>query len=66
MKPANFPERKRQRQIKALAKLQPFTKKTGQSNSVAIGALAADIAAGNQRDIRTKIDRTARGRFVRA
>lgn len=65
MKPANFPERKRQRQIRALARTSPLTL-AGASNSVALAALTAAIAEGDQRSKRSKTDRTARGRFVRA
>jgi hypothetical protein len=69
-KPANFPERKRQRQISALARLAPMTKgKPGrdpQPNGLAIAALKAAIAEGSQREVRTKKDRSARGRFHRA
>ena len=68
-KPANFPERKRQRQIKALRRLGPAT--AGKPNSPSRSnheehlALKAAIATAN-RDVRTKKDRTSRGRFVRA
>ena len=65
MKPANFPERKRRRQIRALAGMKPFTT-AGVSNSGVMAILEADISAGSQRDKRSKIDRTARSRFVRA
>jgi hypothetical protein len=64
-KPANFPERKRQRQISAIARLPKMTAH-GKSNDAEYVALGKSIHLGSQRDERTKKDRTARGRFVRA
>jgi hypothetical protein len=51
-KPANFPERKRQRQLGALARIQPFTK-AKVSNVLEIEALRAATAT-SKRDVKTK------------
>ncbi len=64
-KPANFPERKRQRQMKALDRLQPFTKKGKVSNVLEIEFLRAAVAY-DKRSKRTKKDRSGAGRFFRA
>ena len=64
MKPANFPERVRQRQIRAEARLaaamgrKPLIRQLEEAD-----ALALKIAEGNQRDKRTKKDRRDRARF---
>jgi hypothetical protein len=71
-KPANFPERKRQRQIRALFRLglntagKPEKGIAPKSNAMAIAALKAAIDAGDQTSKFTKKDRSARGRFMRA
>lgn len=71
-KPANFPEAKRLRQIKALGRLSAMTAGKPDrgiepaSNAAEIKTLKAAINAGSQRDKRTKKDRAARGRFLRA
>jgi hypothetical protein len=71
-KPANFPERKRQRQIRALFRLglttagKPEKGIEPKSNALAIAALKKAIDAGDQSSKSTKKDRTARGRFVRS
>ncbi len=64
MTPANFPERKRKRQLGALGRLQLVSKK-GKDNSAEFSALHASTA-GNRRDVRTKKDRTGSGKFLRA
>jgi hypothetical protein len=53
MKPMNFPERKRQRQLVALGLRQPVSEK-GNSNAVELLKLQAAVALGNLRDVRTK------------
>lgn len=63
-KPANFPERKRQRQVRALARLPKMTG-GGKSNDAERNLLRI-VHFGSRRDVHTKKDRTARGRFVRA
>lgn len=71
-KPANFPERKRQRQIRALERLASHTHgnpKKGtkpKNNDGEAYALMVAINAGSQREKKTKIDRSSSGRFVRA
>lgn len=71
-KPANFPEQKRLRQIKALGRIKPRTAGKPDkgvptaSNAVEIEKLKAAIAAGDQSGVHTKKDRSTRGRFIRA
>jgi hypothetical protein len=70
-KPANFPERKRQRQERALSRLalstagKPDKGIEPRSNLEAIKTLKSRVD-GSKRDVRTKKDRTVRGRFSRA
>lgn len=52
MKPMNFPERRRQRQLGALARLKPTTK-AGESNDHEAVTLH-ERTARNLRDVRTK------------
>lgn len=52
-KPSNFPERKRQRQLGALKRLSPVSKK-GKDNSPQFLALHVATAGGTARDTRTK------------
>lgn len=72
MKPANFPERKRQRQMRALNRLaastagKPDKDIAPRSNDAEAVVLMAAVNEGSQRDVRTKIDRSDRGRFYRA
>jgi hypothetical protein len=61
MKPRNFPERRRARQIAALARLKPGH--AGYAEELA--ALIKRIGVGNQRHVRTKKDRTATARIGR-
>jgi hypothetical protein len=58
MKPRNFPERRRQRQIDALARMKP-------GHDAEVAALIERIGRGNQRHVRTKKDRTATARIGR-
>lgn len=64
-KPVNFPERKRQRQIKALSGRRAVSDK-GNSNETEIAALKVAVARGNQRLVKTKKDRSGRGKLFRA
>jgi hypothetical protein len=70
MEPANFPERKRQRQLRALARLKastagkPWKGIEPRSNDAEFLALHR-ATAESQRDVRTKKDRSDRGRFTR-
>lgn len=63
MKPANFPERKRQRQQRALDRILLYPTSPKQDAEIAV--LRAAVATP-LRDKRTKKDRTSRGRFIRA
>jgi hypothetical protein len=67
-KPANFPERKRQRQLRALARLSPMTRGSvrhePRSNDAEFVALHK-ATAEDMRGVRTKINRSADGRFNR-
>lgn len=63
MKPKNFPERKRQRQIRALDRI--FQLPTSPDQDAEIASLQAATAAP-LRDKRTKKDRSKEGRFTRA
>lgn len=56
MKPANFPERKRQRQLRALER--------GPAGVVKADLLV-ERTAKNRRDVRTKKDRRDRAKFTR-
>jgi hypothetical protein len=70
-KPRNFPERKRQRQIRALSRLsnmtagKPWKGIAPKSNDAEFLALHR-ATADDLRDVRTKKDRSAGGRFARA
>jgi len=69
-KPANFPERKRQRQLRALARISAATagkpRKGTEPRSNDAEFLALHRAtADDLRDVRTKKDRSAGGRFAR-
>jgi hypothetical protein len=72
MKPANFPERKRQRQLRALARLKastagkPWKGVEPRSNDAEFVSLHRATSEGSARDIRTKKNRSDRGRFTRA
>lgn len=59
-KPANFPERKRQRQLGALQRRWPHREFDHE-----LTVLSAAIAAGSQRDVRTKKDRSSKARMSR-
>ena len=69
MKTMNFPEKKRIRQIKALARLSAMTagkpQSPSKSNAEEIAILKAAIAA-DKRSVRTKKNRADRGRMFRA
>lgn len=70
-KPANFPERKRQRQLRALARLAPMTNGHARHNTQPRSNDAEFVAlhkatAEDARGVRTKKDRSAGGRFNRA
>lgn len=71
MKPANFPERKRQRQIGALSRMKTQTAGKPEkgippsSNHSAIAALRS-ATLNSRRDVRTKKDRSKDARFFRA
>ena len=71
MKPANFPERKRQRQIRALSRMKTQTAGKPEkgiqpsSNHIAIAAIRRQTL-DSRRDVRTKKDRSKDGRFFRA
>lgn len=62
-KPANFPDRKRRRQITALSHIKPVSKK-GKSNADEITNLKNAI--NNPLPHFTKKDRSATGRFERS
>lgn len=70
-KPANFPERKRQRQLRALERIKPRTAGKPEkgvatrSNAAEMAALSA-ATAHSKRHVRTKEDRSAGGRFSRS
>lgn len=70
-KPANFPERKRQRQESALARIKATTAGKPEkgiapkSNLEEIRKLS-EATGTSKRHVRTKKDRSARGRFNRA
>lgn len=68
-KPANFPERKRQRQIRAMRRLKAMTKgkpnSPPQSNHEEFEVLKAAVQT-SKRHVRTKKDRSAQGRFGRS
>lgn len=61
MKPMNFPERKRQRQLRALERI-PRRTQMGEDNGHIIATLL-ERTAENLRDVRTKKDRSATARF---
>ena len=63
MKPKNFPERKRQRQLRALDRI--FRLPTHPKQDAEVEALQAATATP-LRDKRTKKDRSKEGRFPRA
>lgn len=65
MKPENFPGRKWARQMAALDKLPAATKHERPLLTHERNALMAAAALGNQRDVRTKKDRSDRARFAR-
>lgn len=52
-KPANFPERKRQRRLRALERLPAKFAKTGES-TMAVAKTLLERTADNARDVRTK------------
>jgi len=64
MRPANFPERKRRRQFRALIRIADKTA-AGADNSVEI-ALLRERTRGQRHDVRTKKDRSGFGRIGRA
>lgn len=64
MKPKNFPERKRQRQIKAL-EMRKQTSDKGNSNLPEILALQQAVSKGDRRIIRTKKNRVTSAAFAR-
>jgi hypothetical protein len=74
MKPANFPERKRQRQVRALARFDPPVKVDGESHAVfhsrpdviAYASLKKSVDNGDQRSVRTKKPRDGSAAFRRA
>ena len=61
MKPMNFPERKRQRRLRALERLAENTY-AGVPNKIEIYVLMRRTGT-NLRDARSKKDRTSTGRF---
>lgn len=63
MKPKNQPERRRQRQLRALERIKAKTRK-GDSNTAHIATLV-ERTAEPLRDVRTKKDRSANARFGR-
>ena len=64
MKPKNFPERARQRRIRAALRLREMPDRDGVSDELDV--LALRVAGGNERDVRTKKDRSDRAAFRRA
>lgn len=61
MKPENFPERERQRRMDALERLRRLPSLNAMQKAEFAKLTALTIAA--QRDIRSKKNRSARGRF---
>lgn len=68
-KPANFPERKRQRRMRALSRLAPRTAgkdgKPSASNDDVRMTLHARIGMSSKRDVMTKKDRSASAKLTR-
>jgi len=75
MKTKNFPEKKRQRQLRALERIEAFQASLIQMRgdkaplahaTIAIEALRRATEHGSERGFRTKKDRSAGGRMFRA
>ena len=71
MKPSNFPERKRQRQMRALDRLSRQSMEAMSLGNmlrrqIILTTLADRVNAGSRRDVRTKKDRSDRAKLVRA
>lgn len=71
MKPSNFPERKRRRQMRALDRLsrqnmEAMSLGNMLRRQIILTTLTDRVSAGSRRGVRTKKDRSANARLVRA